>query len=625
MFNIRAKCSGQRAISRAFFFLLFALFLCLPPSRFVSGQNEPAGAKYIGIEEVRPGMDAHFLTCLKGTEIEKFALDVLSVVRNVAPGMDWILVKCTDERFIYTGPVAGCSGSPVYIEGRLAGAIAYIPGGPFSKEPIFGVTPIEKMLQVGQGGHAQRHTIQQGYAFDFSKPIDLAGIAEQVMTPGTSRGFPQRGGPNNSLTGMTTLPCPLITSGLPGAACKQLGAWGEPFGLMIVPGIGGGAAQEAADKDAQLVPGACLALPLITGDIEMEVLGTATEVVDDKVYGFGHSFLGYGPIDLPMATAQVHAVVSSLAVSFKLASVVKTVGALTTDESAAVVGQIGAKARMIPLTIRVDRYNDTKTRVYNCQVANNQILTPIALQSAVGGAVLCLGDLPPEHTIEYKVTINIDGTESVSFRNISASRGLVEMTMDSIGSVALLMNNPYKKVDIKSVDFDVRVEPKNNVSHIWSVELSDSKVKAGQEIQVTVVVESFLAEKKKYQFNLKIPQQAKPGRYELTVCGCYGYEQFLRKAVPYRFVAQDMSSLITALNDVLGIERDGLYCLLLLPPAGVALQRAELPDLPATKALILQDATRALNVQPYPRWLQKSLDADTVIIDREAMSITVEK
>jgi hypothetical protein len=615
MFNIRAK-------NRTFLFLLtifdfqFSIFNC------PAGQPKWDPAKYMSVDEVRPGMAAYCLTCLKGTEIEKFNLDVLSVVRKVEPGMDWILVKCTDERFIHSGPIAGCSGSPVYIEGRLAGAIAYVPGGPFSKDPLFGVTPIEEMLKVGQGSprpdrRSQQHAIGQGFAFDFSKPIDLAEITEQITAGRSSAG--------GSLTGLTTLPCPLIASGLPGPACKQLAASLERFGLMVVPAVGGAAAQEAADKDVQLAPGAPLAVPLVTGDITMEVLGTVTEVVDDKVYGFGHSFLGYGPVDLPMATAQVHTVVSSLALSFKLGSMLNVVGALTTDESKAILGRIGAKARMIPLTIRIERYNDTKVRVYNCQAVDNQILTPIALQSVVAGAVLCLGDLPPEHTIEYKVAIGIDGAQSVSFKNVSAGRGLAEIMTDSIGSVAMLMDNPYKKVDIKSIDFDVRVEPKNSVSHIWSVELSDSKVKAGQQVRVAVVVESFLAEKKKYEFILKVPEQARPGRYELMVCGSYGYEQFLRKAVPYRFIAQNMSGLIEALNDVLGIERDKLYCLLLLPPRGVALQGAELPDLPATKALILQDATRALNAQPYPRWLEKNLDTDTVIIDREAMSITVEK
>jgi len=615
MFNLKAK-SGT------------VLFLMTIANFQLSILNCPAGqpkwdpAKYMSIDEVRPGMAAYCLTCLKGTEIEKFNLDVLSVVRNVDPGLDWILVKCTDERFIHSGPIAGCSGSPVYIEGRLAGAIAYVPGGSFSKDPLFGVTPIEDMLKVGEGSPrldrgSQQRAAGQGFAFDFSKPIDLAEITEQITAGRSSAG--------RSLTGLTALPCPLITSGLAGPACKQLGTSVEPFGLMVVPAVGGTAEQGVTDKDAQLVPGAPLAVPLITGDITMQVLGTATEVVDGKVYGFGHSFLGYGPVNLPMATAQIHTVVSSLALSSKLGSVLKVVGAITSDESKAICGRIGTNARTIPLTIRVERYNDTKVRVYNCEVAHNQMLTPIALQSAVAGAVLSLGDLPPEHTIEYKVAIGIDGDKSVNFKNVSASRGLAEIITDSIGSVAMLMDNPYKKFDIKAIDFDVRVEPDNSISHIWSVELSDSKVKAGQQIQVAVVVESFLAEKKKYQFSLKIPEQTKPGKYELMVCGSYGYEQLLRKAVPYRFVAQDKSSLIEALNDVLGIERDKLYCLLLLPPSGVALQGAELPDLPATKALILQDATRALNAQPYPRWLEKSLDTDTVIIDREVMSITVEK
>ena len=621
-------------------------------------------------------MEAYCLTCLKGTQIEKFNLDVLSVVRNVDPGMDWILVKCTDERFIHAGPIAGCSGSPVYIEGRLAGAIAYVPGGSFSKDPLFGVTPIEEMLKVGQplpqaAGLISPRPWSGGFAFDFSKPIDLAEITEQVttgwswplpqaaglisprpwsggfafdfskpidlaeiteqVTTGWSQPLPQAAGLisprpwSGGFAGPTTLPCPLIISGLPGSACKRLEASVEPFGLMVVPGLGGAATQESADKDVQLAPGAPLAVPLVTGDITMQVLGTATEVVDGKVYGFGHSFLGYGPVDLPMATAQVHTVVSSLALSFKLGSVLEVVGAVTSDESKAICGRIGTKARMIPLTIRVERYNDTKVRVYNCQVAHNQMFTPIALQSAVAGAVLSLGDLPPEHTIEYKVAIVIDGAESVSFKNVSASRGLAEIITDSIGSVAILMDNPYKKFDIKAIDFDVRVEPNNSISHIWSVELSDSKVKAGQQVRVAVVVESFLAEKKKYEFVFKVPEQTKPGKYELMVCGSYGYEQLLRKAVPYRFVAQDKSSLIEALNDVLGLERGKLYCLLLLPPGGVTLQRAELPDLPTTKAIILQDSTRALNAQPYPRWLEKDLDIDTVVIDREAMSIIVEK
>jgi len=209
--------------------------------------------------------------------------------------------------------------------------------------------------------------------------------------------------------------------------------------------------------------------------------------------------------------------------------------------------------------------------------------------------------------------------------NISASIGLTEMLRESVGSVALLLNNPYKKVDIKSIDFDISIAPKNIVSHIWSVDLSDLKVKAGQEIKIGVVVESYLAEKKEYQLRLKIPDQLNPGKYALTVCGSEEYERFLRKAVPYRFIAQNISSLIKALNDALGIKRDKLYCLLVLPPGGVAIEKAELPDLPATKALVLQNAKRTITTQPYQHWLETSVRTSTVIIDKKVMRITVEK
>ena len=236
-----------------------------------------------------------------------------------------------------------------------------------------------------------------------------------------------------------------------------------------------------------------------------------------------------------------------------------------------------------------------------------------------------LGSLPPDHMIEYKVTIAAEGTEPITFENVSTSMGLSELIMESIGPVAILLNNPYKKVDIKSIDFDVRIVPKNIASRIWSVDLSDSKVKAGESIEIDVVVESVLAEKKRYRHSLKIPQNLAPGKYDLIVCGGYGYREFLRKAAPYKFVPQSLETLVEAMNNLLTIDRDKLYCLLVLPPGGVTVARAELPDLPATKVLVLQDAKRTLKTQLYSHWLESSLKTGTVVIDKEVAYITVEK
>jgi hypothetical protein len=597
------------------------------PQNAVEGVWDPT--KYIGIDEIRPGMEAYCLTIYKGTEIEKFGLEVLSVIRNVEPGRDAILVQGTDERFIHTGPVWGCSGSPVYIDGRLAGALAFAYY--FSKDPLYMVTPIRDVLRVGHQqnishkagtANATRGVWEPAFGFDFSRPINFAEINRQITTSRLSA--------KNTQGGLTFLPCPLITSGLPAEVCEQLNASVEPFGLVAVPGIAGGGAPNAAKSvwepnDVQLAPGACLAVPVVSGDITMTAIGTVTEVAGDKVYGFGHGFLGGGVIDLPMATGQVHTVVSSVIRSFKFASAIEIVGALTTDESAAVCGQIGAKAKMIPLVITVDRYNDAEKRVYNCSVADNQLLTPLVLRAAVAGATLMLGSLPPDHTVEYKVIIGLEGAAPIAFENVSTGVGLEEMLEEGTAAVAILLNNPYKKVDIKSINFDVRIVPKNISSRIWSVDLSDSRVKAGQELDVTVVVESFLAEKKEYHCSLKIPRELAPGKYDLIVCGGHGYQEFLMKAAPYKFVPQNLETLVEAMNNLLTIGRDKLYCLLVLPAAGIAVERAELPDLPATKILLLQDVKRTLRSQPHPHWLEESLATGTVIIDEKVMQITVEE
>jgi len=644
----KAEDRRQRAKQKNANFLPF--FVILLTSVWVVGEQSvkaevPKGtegvwdpARYISLDEIKPGMQAYCLTEYGLAGIEKFGLEVVDVVRNIDPGRNAILVKGTDERFIHTGPVAGCSGSPVYIEGRLAGALAFA-FEEYNKDPLYGATPIEEMLRVGKGlppllSYESKKGGRMGFGFDFSGPIDFAQLDRQITTPPLPR--------NNRLAGAAVLPCPLITSGLPAQVCEQLNSFVEPLGLTVVSGVGGGVKGKgwseqggggSEKQEVKLVPGACLAIPLVSGDITMTVFGTVTEVAGDKVYGFGHSFglpnlglgLGYGPIDLPMAEGQVHTVVSSLRRSFKLASVGEVVGALTVSESAAVFGQIGAQARTFPLTIRVERYNDSEKRVYNCRVANNRLFAPWVVRVAVAGAAFYLGDFPPDHMIEYKVAISADGAEPITFENVSTDMGLTEMLIESAGSVALLMNNPYKEVDIKSVDCDVRIVPKSITSHIWSVDLSDSEVKAGEEIEVGVVVESVLAGKKRYQFRLKIPKDLAPGKYELTVCGAQDYEQFLRKAVPYRFIGQNLPGLVEAINNALRIDRGRLYCVLTLPPGGVAVEEAELPDLPATKALVLQSAKRVMRTQPYQHWLENSLGTGTIIIDKKVLQVTVEE
>jgi hypothetical protein len=570
--------------------------------------------RYIGIDEITPGMKAYCKTTYQGTKIEEFELEVISVVLNMSPGRNAILVKGLDPRFVHTGPVAGCSGSPVYIDGRLAGALAF--GWTFSKDALYGVTPIEEMLMVGKGIKSQQTQSPVGFSIDYTKPIDLVQVYSQLDDLGP---------PNKlSLSGASVLPSPLITSALPVEAENYLEKICPSLGMIPVAGIGGNAAGPQ-DQDVKLEPGSSLALPLVSGDITMTGMGTVTETVGDKVYGFGHSFLGYGAVDVPMATGHIHTVVSSLSRSFKMGSAIKTVGALTVDEAAAVFGRIGAVAKTIPISVSVERYNDIQRRVYNCRIVNNRMITPGLLPAVISGASLMAGSLPPDHTIQYNVSIDIEGFEPITFENISTGSSIGQVLSESVGTIMLLMTNPFKKVDIESVDFDIKITDTSISSHIWSVDISDSKVKPGEKITVSTIIESVLADKKKYEYELKIPENIPAGKYNLMITGVAGYSDFIRKATPYKFMYHNLQTLVQGLKNVLAMKRDRLYCILTLPSGGIALEGAELPDLPATKMLVLGDAKRTLDILPYHHWVEKIFETNTVVVDKKIIPITVEK
>jgi hypothetical protein len=622
MFEIKKK-NRKRTLLIFSFYLSFIFMVLVQPNITKAEKSKVLegiwdSTKYIDLDEVKPGMKGYCLTEYGVKGIEKFGLEVVDIVRDFDPGMDLILVYGTDERFIHTGPVAGCSGSPVYINGRMAGALAY--AWPYAKDPLYGVTPISEMLKVGLGVQSTGTKQSADYsfmAFDFSRPINLTEAYIQFKNELINR--------SKNSSSASRLPCPLITSGLTNAGRKQLDELFEPLGLMVVAGGGSGSNTNTAGEKVELVPGASLIVPLISGDINMAVSGTVTEVRDDTVYGFGHSYLGQGPVDFPMATGKVHTIVSNIYRSFKLTSMIENVGALTMDETMAVSGQIGAKAKTIPMTIRLDRYNDTEKRQYNCLVANNRQLTPLLLQAAISGAAFQLGDFPPDHMVEYKVAIDLEDNKSIRFQNVSTVRGVNEVIIESAGSIALLMNNPYEEIDIESIDYDIRIVPKSIISHIWSLNLSDSKFKAGEDIDIEVIIESVLEGKKKYKCTLGIPENLAAGKYDLTVCGAMDYERFLIKSVPYKFIVQNLPGLVEALNFSLSVNRDKLYCILSLPPGGITLEQAELPDLPPTRALVLQNTKRSLDVRPFQHWTEKSLETGTVVIDKKVIKITVEK
>jgi hypothetical protein len=576
----------------------------------VAARGEPDKSRYIGIDEIKPGMAASCLTVFEGTKIESFPLEVVSVVRNISPGRNAILVRGTDERFKHTGPVAGCSGSPVYIDGRMAGALAF--GWSFSKEPLYGVTPIEEMLSVGKGKYDDAGT--RTAKLDLAEPLDLDAVWRSTIVAMSAS--------QESATGMTQLPVPLAVS-LPQYATDRLSKTLGPLGF--VPVAGGGMAGSPQDANAELIPGAALAIPLVTGDITLSAVGTVTEVVDGKFYAFGHSLLGYGKMELPVGPAYIHTVVANLNRSFKLGNAMEVTGTLTRDEDTAVYGVLGKTPSMIDMRVTVERYNDPQTRTYNCKVARNDVITPQLVNAVISGAVYFKGELPPEHTVKYEVRIKAKASPEIVFENVSTDADLMDVAREVVAPTAILINNRFRKVEIESIDVKVNISQKSSASTIKAFDVSRTRLKAGQSLEAAAMVHSFRAGSSKHTWLVNVPDDLPAGVYRLTVMGPDAYLKFLVQAAPYRFTSSSLDGIMATVNNVLTIRRDRLYSVLLLPSGGLTIERTALPDLPPGKAVVLADPSRTFKVQPFQHWIEQQIPVDGIVTDVRAIDIAVEE
>ena len=591
------------------FLILMTVCVIITCGQFTEASEIIDKTRYITVDEIQADMEAYCLTVYEGTTVERFPLKVISVIKNHQPGRDMILVIGTDERFERTGAVRGCSGSPVYIDGRLAGALAMSFN--YATDPLYLATPIEYMLKIGTAGEDERSELTS-IRPDLSEPLDLDQF-DQWFTNVSTRSVQSS---DESLL-------PLLTS-FPPSVCNELAPQFQSLGFRpIAGGIMEGS--PGSHPEGEFEPGGVFTIPFCSGDISLSGAGTVTEVIGDKVYALGHHYLGYGSVELPMATGTVHTVISTRTNSFKLASPGQTAGAIRFDEAMGVCGYIGQIPKTIPLNITVNRFNDPQKRTYNCRLANNRIMTPSILRSALVGAGQMYGALPPEHTVRYSGSITPQGCEPIKFENISSGQDLMELITQAVSPVALLMNNPFKPTDIASLDFQIDISGESNRSDIWSVEISDSKVKPGESINIEIVLKSYLSRTKQYRIGFTIPKDVPAGQYELYIAGSNEYESFLRKTSPVKFLALDLLTLLDSIKQIVKIKNNRLYIVMLTPSGGVTILREQLPFLPKTKVMLLNDSKRVLPTLPYNHWKEEQIETDWVVSGERIFKITVEK
>jgi hypothetical protein len=573
---------------------------------------EPAAtwdsARYIRINEIKTDMPAYCLTVIKGDNIDKLDLKILSIIKNIHPGKDAILVVSTDERIKNAGAIHGCSGSPVYIDGRMAGAMS--AGWEGSLEPVYLVTPIEDMLPIGQGAAelTQNNTSAKSNCYvEADSVLNLDSVTRLAMED-----------IQNSRKSLEALP---LSTNLSLQACKALEPILATTGLVPIQS----GATTGTSSSTTMAPGGVLVLPVCSGDINMAVSGTVTEVVGSKVYGFGHAFTGIGAIELPMSSGIVHSIIATHSTSFKLSGAGPILGTLCFDHNDGVVGVIGRMPELIDLEIKINRFDDPQQRVYRCKIAKDRQLTPVILRSTIIGAALNQGDLPPEHNIRYRCEIQFAGGRQLRFENFSSGESVQAPALNTFALAASLMNNPFQSMPPKKVSMEIDIMAGSRIASLLEVRLSKTIIKPGETVTVYAKVKKFRSESSELSVDFHIPSDCPQGRYSLQFFGVDGYQNFLMKNAQQRFIVTDAQSLLNGLGMVLNIPADRVYVCMSTAPSGISIRNAPLANLPQSKTALLADSKRIQPVAPFQNFIETSVAADFMLNGMAAVDVMIEK
>ena len=462
------------------------------------------------LSDVKPGMVGQALTVFQGTKPEPFKVRVVSVMRNFLPKEDVILIRAEDPRVEFSGIVAGMSGSPVYIDGKLVGAVAY--AWSFAKEPLGGVTPIESMLAERRRPRRISHEVfaqgQGGDGLQTVSPIAAEGLRVPAALKGAlsarsgfeapdalSRGLglpPIGPGPANGEPRLLRASVPLTVSGFSPRTVGELADDLKPTGL--VPLQAGGGRKLGAPAAGHVEPGSAIGVELVRGDMSTVATGTVTYVNGSDVLAFGHPLFGIGEVYLPMVDAEIHAILPSLSQSFKMSSPLNEVGTLVQDRPACIIGDLDARTTMLPVDVRVTGPG-VEPRLFHAEIARNRRLTPMLASMVVGNAI---ADAEPDVTdmivtVTSKVGVKgyaplelrdqIFSPEGVSSHALASSRGLKAM--------GELLFNPFEPVVLDRMDVDVRVEYRRDVAEIVAVALPTQDVHAGDTVDLRVTMRPY--------------------------------------------------------------------------------------------------------------------------------------
>lgn len=588
--------------------------------------NAPTQALY-PLEDLRPGMKGIARTVFAGSEPQEFGLEILGVLAGfTGPRQSTIIAKLSGANVDKTGVFAGMSGSPVFIDDRLVGAIAY--SFPFSKEPICGITPIQQMIDIFEQGNDKPKRNAEARATSFT---ELASAEWKPRLPkptftSTSLIAPvTAGSPLAPLMGqqIQQIATPVVFSGISQESLSLFSSELTKSGLLPVSGVGGSAAITPLEPfdEKTLTPGTSVSVQLVRGDYSIAASGTVTFRDGERVYAFGHPFLGLGGSDMPMTECSVVTVVQNTFNSFKLAVPGRMVGSISQDRATGVFGQLGRAPRMIPVKINLHTSRD-RVEQFSYEVVSDEFLTPLLVNITVFNTIATRERSIGESTITVNGSIVVDGQAPISVQRRFSSANAAILAAGSIATpVSALLGSGFDEVNIKGIVVDIDSSEEKRAATLERISLDRTEVRRGEKVEIQAYVRTDSGKQFVERIPVQIPADAPSGQLMIMI----GDGATLQESSAARvFVPRDLGQLVVAINKTK--KNDRLYVRLLRPAPGVVIGTSELPNLPPSVVATLNNDrssggyTPTILSQVYERELSP---AEFVISGQQVISVTV--
>jgi hypothetical protein len=501
--------------------LVFASFVfCLLSSSLLCAQKAESAPSEsatkvptIPVSQIHTGMRGVAYTVFEGVKPEPMDVEVLGILHNVnGPKGNVILVRLHGQKVEYTGVVAGMSGSPVYLDGKLAGALAFRIGE-FSKEPIAGVTPIADMLEISA---LDRSPAEESAAV---KP-SVTTVAGKTASPGEISAFPgtsQSSGVQSVTNYLKPIETPLVFNGFSEEAIKLFA--GELGTAGIVPVMGAGSVSD--DKQPEPVErGSAISAILVRGDMNIEATCTVTYIDPQRLLACGHPLLQFGAVDLPMSKAQVLATLPSPLNAFKIVNTTEPVGTFVQDRHTGIMGVFNRQPQMIPVTLNI--HSDTGVKQFHYEMLNNPRLTPTALMVTVFNALHGVNEFGEEITYRLSGSIGVKGFPEVTMKNMFApSDGAQPAAMQAAVSLGerfgRIYDNPYNAAAVAGVNLDFDLVRERRWARLESARTDVTEARPGEDIMLETVLAPYRGERIVQQIPVKIPTSASKGTLRILV------------------------------------------------------------------------------------------------------------